>query len=232
LSLLSICTDALDEIGGFEVPGSFYGNPNPTARQCLKLVQREGKTLEKEYRWSALITSTTITTANGTANYDLPDDFRAFANMSQWDRTNYMPLLGPASGAQWQFLKSSVASTTTINRWFRVAGGDIYIHPTPSSVDTLAYDYYSTAWIIKQADQSNVTEFTSDNDTCRLNEDLLTMGLKWRFLQAKGMPYQPEYAEYEAVKMELVGDDGGKGPICLGKTGRVISQIPDTGFGS
>jgi hypothetical protein len=235
MSLLSICTAALEEIGGFEIPGSFYGNPNPTAKQCLRLVEREGSTLEKEHRWTALITSTTITTVSGTASYALSTyaaGFRAFANLSQWDRTNNMPLLGPASGADWQFLKSSVSSTTTINRWFRIAGTSIYIHPTPTSADTLAFDYYDKRWITKQSDSSYATTFSSDNDTCRLDEDLITMGLKWRFLQAKGMPFEPEYKEYESIKEQLLADEGGKGSINLGITARVLSQIPDTGFGS
>lgn len=232
MSLLTIATDALNEIGGFEVPGSFYGNPNPTAKQVLKLVEREGKSLEKEYRWTALITSTTIATVSGTATYALPSDFRAFANMSQWDRTNVLPLRGPTSGAEWQYRKSGLVGVSSVNRAFRVQGGYIAIDPTPTSVDTLAYDYYSKAWIVKQADGSNVSAFTSDNDTCRLDEDLLTMGLKWRFLQAKGMPFQPEYAEYESTKTSLLDDEGGKSTICLGGSPVRFDQLPDTGYGS
>jgi hypothetical protein len=237
LSLLQICTRALEEIGGFDVPGSFYGNSNPTAKQCLRLVEREGSSLEKESRWTALITSTTITTVSGTATYALSTyapGFRAFANMSQWDRTNYLPLRGPLSGAQWQYRKSGLVTTGSLNRGFRIAGTSIAIDPTPSSADTLAFDYYDSRWIVDQSEVAGtyVTQFTSDNDTCRLDEDLLTMGLKWRFLQAKGMPYQPEYAEYESVKTSLLEDEAGKGPICLGAPTTEFTNIPDTGFGS
>lgn len=188
--------------------------------------------LEREHRWSSLITSTTITTVDGTANYALPDDFRAFANMSQWDRTNSLPLAGPTSAGTWQFLKSGIAASATINRWFRVQNGYVYIHPTPSSADTLAYDYYSKNWIIKQADSSYQHTFNSDNDTLRLDEELVTMGLKWRFLQAKGFPYQPEYLEYEVLKSELYGDDGGRGVISLGRPYMNHTNLPDTNFGS
>ena len=232
MSLLTACTNALTEIGGFQIPSSFYGSTDATARQCVSLVVREGMTLEREHRWSSLITSTTITTVSGTASYALPSDFRAFANMSQWDRTNSIPLIGPTTAHTWQFLKSGLSASATINRWFRVQNGYIYIHPTPSSADTLAYDYYSKSWIIKQADSSYVSAFNSDNDTLRLDEELVTLGLKWRFLQAKGMPYQPEYAEYEAIKTELYGDDGGRGMINLGRPFLNATNLPDTNFGS
>lgn len=232
MSLLTIGTNALREIGGFEVPSSFFGNGNLTARQCLSLVLREGNTLERAHRFTDLITSYTFSTASGTANYDLPSDFRAFANMSQWDRTNSRPMMGPTPGFIWQFLKSGIASGSTIERWFRVQGGDFYIHPTPTSTDTIAFDYYSKNWITKQSDSSNVRDFYSDNDTCRIDEDLITLGLKWRFLQAKGMPFEAEYREYEALKEEVLADDGGKGRINLGGTHVVFDQLPDTGFGS
>ena len=233
MSLLTICTNALQEIGGFAIPSSFYGSTDSTAKQCVALVTREGNSLVRECRWSALITSATIATVSGTANYDLPAGFQAFANMSQFDRTNYLGLIGPTDPYVWNFLKSGISATLTINRWFRVQNGDIYIHPTPSVTgDTIAYDYYSKYWIVKQVDSSNVAAFTSDNDTSRLDEELLTMGLKWRFLQAQGMPYEPEYKEYEAIKTELQSDDGGRGVITLGKQFLNSTQIPDTGFGA
>jgi hypothetical protein len=232
MSLHSICTNALNELGGFEVPGSFYGNANATATKCVALVTREGNSLEKEFRWSVLITSTTVTTVSGTANYDLPTDFRAFANMSQWDRTNDRQLSGPLSGAVWQYRKSGVVASSDLNRGFRIQNNDIYIDPTPTSADTLAYDYYSKYWIIKQSDSSTTNTFSSDNDTCRLDEDLLTLALKWRFLQSGGYPFEAEYREYESMKTSLLDDDGGKPRICLGKTPYIYTNLPETGFGS
>ena len=236
MSLLTICTNALSEIGGFDIPATFYGNGVLTAKQCVALANREGKTLEKELRWSELVTEGTITTASGTANYAKPSDFRAFANMSQWDRTNMWRLTGPVPSIVWQWLKSGITVASGMNKWFMVRGATIYLYPTPTSVTTIAYDYYSTGWVTKQADSTNVTEWSADLDTARLDEDLITMGLKWRFLQAKGMPYQPEYAEYETVKSALQDDNGGRGVINLNISMRPMRPIndgnlPETGYG-
>lgn len=232
MSLLSICQNALREIGGVEVPSSFVENGNLTARQCLALVLREGNTLERENRWSDLITEHTFTTVADQNSYDLPDDFRAFAEMSQWDRTANLPVMGPTPGFIWQFLKSGIAEGATINRWFRVQARKFVIHPTPQATgDTIAFDYYSKNWIIRQSDAANVSTFYSDNDTTRIDEELLTMGLKWRFLQAKGFPFEAEYREYEAIKSEVRSDDGGKGKINLGRSPLVFNNLPDAGYG-
>lgn len=233
MALIDICTSALRAMGGVEVPASFVGNGNLTARQCVALVTEAGNSLERTNRWSALIGTYTFDTVADQASYDLPADFRAFANMSQWDRTNNRPLMGPTSGAVWQFLKSGIAQGATIDRWFRVQGGKLFLHPTPTADgDTIAFDYYSKNWIVKQSSAENVRTFTSDNDTVRLDEDLLTLDLKWRFLQAKGFPFEAEYKIFEATRDECLADDGGKGLINLGRKYTQWSGIPDTGFGS
>lgn len=235
MTLATICTNAIKELGSFELPATFYGNTNLTARQCVALVQREGQTLVREHRWSELINDYTLTTVADQATYDMPSDFLAFSNMSQWDRSFHLPMIGPTSGANWQWLKSGIATAVTINRWWRIKGTSIEVHPTPSaSGETLAFDYYSKNWITFQTPQGSETTgtaFTSDNDTSILSEDLLTLGLKWRFLQAKGMPFEPEYKEYEAVKEQIIADNGGKGIIQLGKQRIVLTNLPDTGFG-
>jgi hypothetical protein len=234
MSLLTIATAALSEISGFDVPSSFYGNQNLTAKLCVALSNREGKTLEKELRWQELITEYTFTTVSGTATYALPSDFRAFANMSQWDRTNFWRLSGPVPSVIWQWLKSGIAVAATTTRYFMIRGNYFTLYPTPSTTgDTIAFDYYSKSWVTKQADSLNTTEWTTDNDTSRIDEDLLTMGLKWRFLQAKGMPYQPEYAEYESIKDALKEDNGGRGIISLNgcKPMQDGGNLPDTGIG-
>jgi len=232
MSLGSICTNALRELSGFEIPASFYGNTNLTARTCVALVRREAMTLERTYRWSELIDTYTLSTVEGQDSYDLPSDYRAFANQSHWDRTKSRPMIGPASGAEWQWLKGYLAAGATIDRWWRLQGTKFYIHPVPTNTgDTIAFDYYSKNWVTKQSDNSNTSDWTSDNDTSRLDEELLTAGLKWRFLQAKGMPFEPEYKEYETLVEHAQADNGGKRKITLGPTGVIPTKLPDRGFG-
>lgn len=232
MAILDVCTSALREMGGVAVPSSFVDNGDLTARQCLALLTRGGNSLERTYRWNELIDTYTFTTESGTASYDLPSDFRAFANMSQWDRTNNRPMMGPTPAYMWQFLKSGIAQGATIDRWFRIQGGKFFIHPTPTSEDTIAFDYYSKNWITRQSDSVNARAFASDNDVPRLDEDLLTLDLKWRFLQAKGWPFEAEYKEFAATVDEVLSDGGGKGRINLGTSHVVFSGLPDTGFGS
>lgn len=237
MTLKTICQSALEEIGGWEVPSSFFGNTNLTAKSCLNLVQRAGNSLERRHRWVELIAEHTFNTADGTASYALPSDFRAFANMSWWDRTNFDPMFGPVSPAEWQFLKSSVAGDTgTITKWFRVKGSSstqFFIHPTPTSTDSTAYDYYSKNWITKQSDSSAIAAWSADLDTAKLDEDLLILDLKWRFLQAKGMPFEVELAEWKVMRDVLLAANGGSRRLSMDTQiiAKFSDNIPETGFG-
>ena len=237
MSLLTICQDALKELSGFKLPSSFFGSADQTAVQCVALANRGGRTLEKELRWQELITEHTFTTTASTATYALPSGFRAFANMSQWDRTNQWRMHGPTPPFVYQWLKSGISVWASNNRWFALRGNLFTIFPTPTvSDETIAFDYYSKLWVLKQSDSTNVAAWTSDNDTARIDEDLLTIDLKWRFLQAKGMPFEAEYKERESIVEALQADNGGRGIIDLGspvpRSGVGYGNLPDTGFGS
>jgi hypothetical protein len=237
MALVDICSNALKELAGFAIPSTFFGNGDGTSVLAVALVNREGQTLEKEHRWQELITEHTFLTVSGTATYALPTDFRAFANMSQWDRSNQWRMTGPIPPFVYQYLKSGISIASDMNRWFIVRGNMFTIFPTPTTTgDTIVFDYYSKAWITKQTDGTFVSAWTADNDTGRLDEDLLTMGLKWRFLQAKGMPFEPEYKEYESIKELLQADNGGRSVINMNGTlirsGEYPGNLPDHGFGS
>lgn len=234
MSLLSLCTNALQEMSGFEVPTSFYGNTNLTATNVVALANRVGKTLEKDVRWQQLITEYTFSTSNGTATYALPSDFRAFANMSQWDRTNSWRMTGPTPSLVYQWLKSGIAVASTSTKWFAVRGNLFTIYPTPTATETIAFDYYSKNWITKQSDSSSIAEWSADLDTAKIDEDLITLGVKWRFLQAGGYPYEPEYREYESILDSLKEDNGGRGVISLSvpRFNGFPGNLPDTNFGS
>lgn len=237
MSLLTIAQRALRGLSGFKIPSSFYGNPDLTATLVVALADECGQDLEKEYRWQELITEHTFTTVNGTATYALPSGFRAFANMSQWDRANQWRMHGPIPSFVYQWLLSGISVWADSTRYFMIRGNLFTVYPTPTTDgDTLAFDFYSKNWVTKQVDSTLSNEWTADNDTSRLDEDLLAADLKWRFLQAKGMPFEPEYKRFMSLIDALQADNGGRGVIDLGcpapRLGVGYGNLPDTGFGS
>lgn len=239
MTLLSICTDALNEIGGVEVPTTIAGNTDEIAERSLALVNRTGKELARNFRFNELLIEKTFTTVASQASYSLATDlsitdFQKFALETQWDRSNNWLLRGPATPSEWQYFQSGI-NPATVRSWYRKRGDAIEIYPTPSGTDTLAFEYYSSHWCRATGGGSTKAAFTADNDVGRLDEDLLTLGLKWRFLHAIGEPYDEAKAEFYDTAAELQGHS--KGAVTVNMTGRLAPRfqsdsIPDTGYGT
>lgn len=228
MSLLTTCQTALRESGQFTVPSTIVGNADPTAVQLLALANRAGRTLARE-NWQVLLTSYTFATVVSTASYALPSDFGNFANLTFWDRTNYWAIKGPVTAMEWQTRKSaSIASVSGVNKAFRIAGGLFYIDPTPSAVETIAYDYFSTYWI------TGKDGYSDDADVALIDEDLIVLGLKWRWLQAKGDSFENEKAEYTEALNSALAVDGAKDAIRFSDATRprvLGGNLPETNFG-
>lgn len=228
MSLLTICQSALREVGEFSVPSSIIGNTDPTAVQLLALAQRSAKTLALDHKWQVLLTTYTFPTVAATATYALPSDFHRFANLTFWDRTNYEMVRGPVSAIEFERLRSGNMSNAAMYKYFRLAANLFSIYPTPTAVETIAYQYYSKYFI------TNKAAYSDDADAPLLDEDLLTIDLRWRFLQAKGADFAHEKAEAIQRRDALLAKDGGRDMIQFGgpRVAREAGNIPDTGFGS
>ena len=168
----------------------------------------------------------------GTDNYALPDGFIAFAQSSHWDRSNWRRVRGPASAAEWQWFKVRLVTPSELNRWFRIQGKRFYMNPTPSVSDVeISYDYFSKNWV-QPTEGADKDGYTADTDTPLLDEELLTLDLKWRFLQAKGFPAEVEYREWDDMLSTILANSGGARTINMnGIVADVTSNLPDTGFG-
>lgn len=228
-TLLQICQNVLNENGQFNVPDTIVGNTDPAAVQLLALANRAGRSIAYDNTWQILSKSYTFPTNDGTENYALPSDFYAFINMTYWNRTTYREMVGPVSAAFWEMLKSGNFAAAGINLYFRIYGNLFYIYPTPTSADTIAYQYKSSQWI------SGKTEFSVDADVPLIDADLITLGVRWRFLASKGLRENAAdaKAEYDARLASLLEKDGGKDVISFSRSVVDLTRdnIPDTGFG-
>jgi hypothetical protein len=194
-NLLAIVSAAVSELG-IPAPVSVVGNSDPQAQQLLALVNREGSELaQRETGWTAMRGEQLITLAIGVDTYSFPTDFYAYRMNTFWNRTSHIRLDGPMSAIDWQVIKSGTYPSGVYMR-FRIMNGSIVFDPVPTAVATIAIEYISNAWCQSLAAVKQ-SLFLADTDTPLLPDDLLILGLKWRFLAAKGFNYSEERAAYD-----------------------------------
>jgi len=176
-------------------------------------VSTAGGTVSMDMVGTGDATATTITFAQDT--YPGPTDYDFSINRTGWDRTNRWELLGPDSPQMDEWHRSGIV-TTGPRRHFRwvgdAAGGNYRLWPPPQNIDTpfqIAWEYISTYWA-QDASGTAIPRMTADDDVPLLDSQAIILGVKWRFLQAKGFPtaasMQTEYLDYVS---QIVARDGG-----------------------
>jgi hypothetical protein len=209
MSLLTCVQQAADRLGIVR-PSSVIGSSDQQVRQLLGLAQQEGKELARRHPWQAIIKEKTITaTASETQSGAIPSDFDRIINGTFFNRTKTRRVEGPMTAQEWQNYKSSV--TTVLFDAFRIRGSAMLLAPTPTLSDSYAYEYVSLWWCTTAAGTAPTqSEWTADDDVGSLSEELMTLGIVWRFLKAKGLDYSEPFRSYEMQVGLAMSRDGGK----------------------
>lgn len=233
MSLLTICQAATDEVG-LKRASSVIGSSDKTAKRCLRYAIRTGRELVK-MSIPYLVKEATFSTVASQVSYDMEDDlsitdFDHFVPFTHWNRTTDRRQY-PIGADEWQLYQSGLASVS-INDRFRIRGSDrkIFIEPTPTSVETLAFEYVSKNYC-KSAGEAEQSVWTADTDTGILDEELFELGIIWRLLNRMGQPYGEEKAEYQSMLNTIQAQIN---PMKVRLDGRLpeSSNIPDANFPS
>jgi hypothetical protein len=213
MSLLTLIQAACDR-SGITRPSVVVGSSDTQVRQLFGLAQQEGIELSRRGPWQRLTKEKTITaTATETQSGAIPDDFERMIEGTFWNRTQDRRVVGPLSPQKWQMLQTGLYSLV----WdaFRIRGSAILMSPIPQAGDSLAYEYVSTNWCTNAAGTVERAAWASDDDAALLDEELMTIGVVWRFRKAKGLDYSEEFRSYELMVARKLANDGAMGILDL-----------------
>lgn len=212
MTLLSAIQDTCDEIG-VPRPSAIISSSDQRARTLLALVKTTCNQLIKRHDWSALIREATITTVNGTASYSVESDFLRVIGDTAWDSTNYRKMRGSLTPQEWQYVKRAILASPALRKRFRVKwdtvskAREVFIDPTPTSAETLVYEYGSTHFCQATGGGATKAALSVDSDVFLLDEELIKRDLKWRYLSSRGQPYAEEKQEAERAIITAIGHD-------------------------
>ncbi len=185
--------------------------------QMVRLLEEEGNDLSKRGAWGGITFEATHTTVGtedqGAMTTIAANGFRDIRNGTFWDRTNKLPVMGPLSDQQWATLKGM--ATTGPRFHYRLRGGKLLVNPTPTAGYTWVFEYMSKNWILGADGTTYKQYFTLDTDTVLLPEDLLIMGVRWRWAREKGLAYAELFNTYETQVKDALGRDGGKAVLSM-----------------
>lgn len=215
-----------------------YASTDANVVQLRAMLKAAGLSLLRAYPWTHVQKEHTFATVNGTASYSLPADFARLREQSGWNRTEGFQLAGPVDSVGWQVLKAS-STSSVFEFYFRVQQDKVYLHPTPTSAETVAYEYVSSYWVQPSGETAPTSETpTAHSDTLWFDARLLVTRIKRDFLRAKGLDSGAATQEYEEAYASATGADGAAPVLNLATAPLGLwrpldgANVPDTGLGS
>lgn len=233
-TVLEICNDVA-EAEGLGTQTAIYASVDPNIVQLRALLKQEGRRLAMEREWKQLVTEHAFSTVSGTAAYALPADFSRMANQTAWNRTTDRRFV-PFGAQAWQYLKATSLGSALM-AIFRPRAATFEIHPAPSAVEAIAFEYLSNYWLASSGSiVGDKDKPTADTDTVLLDPALVVAALRLAWRKAKGFDATAALADYERTFALSAGANAGPAPtLRLDRPGSddwMRLNVPETGYGT
>ena len=97
----------------------------------------------------------------------------------------------------------------------------------------MRFEYVSRFWVDTNGDGlGDADAWANDANTALLSEELITLGIIWRWLKRNRLPYNDELQEYQGQVNQAIGRDGGKRTVSMGGQYDPAPRVPSIQDGS
>ena len=225
---------------GIPKQADIFASTDPASEQLIYLSNSAGYELLQSEAWEGLVREYDITTqSTDTGKYPLPDDFAYMINQTGWDRSNNVPMLGPLSAQEWQYLEGRDLVSHTIYASFREVENEFWLfpQPPPDGLD-IHFEYISRNWVQPKGVVGTFDDKVTDPSDIELYEPILFERLlKVRFLEARGFDTTAATTQLERAFGSWAAKDKGAAVLNAGAGRRGFPYLngfrntPDTGYG-
>jgi hypothetical protein len=210
MSLLTI-VNAAQAMLNLPVSATVIGNPGQAQKQLLALSNLDGKMTADEFAWQRLIRETSFTTVateeQTDASADLPADLGWIIDETLFNRNTTLKITGPLASREWQERKAFGVNVAWSQ--YRIRGNSFWFLPAPTAGESVYYEYVSS-YFCESAGGTAQAAWTADSDVARIPENVMTLGLIWRWKAAKGMEHSGDYNNWVEAKERAAARSGSR----------------------
>lgn len=237
MSLGDICKSVL-ATNGWQVLNSIASNTEGTAAQIFALAKIELEQLSQKFKWPHLMVEYTLATVPNQTVYMWPEDFRIPEPDAIFSTDEYYRLRGSTQYQYWQLFKYGKLGNLNRKRFrqlYNDTGPSVELSPAPVGVEYLTALYYSNMYA-RDSDNLPIPNYIQDTDVSRIPEDLIQLGLNWRFRNAKGLDFGVALSEYNTVVAQRFAQYTATGESPVGgrrswdMDGLTCGYVPDWNF--
>ena len=215
MSILSV-VERVCLVIGIDKPTQLFSSPDREYQELARLANEIAWRIASVHDWQALTAVNTFTGDGSSEGFDLPSDYDRMSEASDiWSSRWLWSMTHVASRNTW--LEHQVIPHSIVTGEWTIYGGQFHILPIMTAGETAKFFYVSNA-IVTTAAGIDADAFSSDTDTFKLNENLLELGMIWQWRANKGLPYQEDMVNYEALLNRLMRRDGGSNGVVSGNS--------------
>ncbi len=223
MSLRTIIQNVCDDLG-LPRPISVISSTDKQIKQLLAIANREGRELATRTQWQATVFEATLTTLAAELQGDIETIAPGYKTMirgTEWDRTQNRPIV-PLSASEWQGMKSSGIAGPYAQ--YRIKNNNVYAYPVPAAGNTWVFEYRSSHWCSDSTGATTRSAWANDDDIGLLDENLMELGIIWRWQKRKSLDYSEDFRSYELQVQQAITDDNAKKTLNMG--GRRLNTCP------
>lgn len=208
MSILSVVKDVCFAVGLAPPVSMFTASTQPrTQAELLSLANEMAQRIAYDFReWTALKAINTFNGDGVSDNFAMPANYQRMLLTSQvyasWaPRT---PLRFIADTDEWTIRRLN-GDTASWGEW-TLLGDRMLIHPIPAIGQKVVFTYLDKN-CIRLAAGGNSDRFMTDDDTFRISDRLLKLGMIWQWKANKGSPYAEDMGTYSDAVVMVGGAD-------------------------
>lgn len=209
MSILSAMQSATIRLVG-QKPAVFFTSSEQTELEIVDLVNEVAKDICRYADWQALTKVYNVPTDGVTEVFDLPDDYdRQLLVTDVQDLNNWVWGYEHISNLNDFLYRRARNFELTPGAW-TIYQNKINFFPAPSAQNSATFPYISQNYAIG-ADNNGKPEFTADTDDFIIKggNDLLTLGLIWRWRENKKLDYTGDQEQFTMALDQLAAKDKG-----------------------
>lgn len=222
MTLLTVIQNVCRRVG-IPKPSAVIGTTSPSIDQLLGFAIEEGRELATR-DWKRLerrITFLSVATEIQGALETIAPGYARMKGETVWDLSSQNYISGPVSGQVWETLKTRMLTGPFYRYRIILDPATLFLSiemiPVPAAGHTMAMEYYSRFWCCGSVGQNGTTpdvtkqqdQWLADSDIGILPEQLMELGIRWRWKQIKGLDYEEDYNTWEAQRDTLLSQDDG-----------------------
>lgn len=197
---------------GLPRPSSVVAATDDTTQQILGLLNEGAMDLADRFQFQQLRNKITFQHIGGT-DYTALDlavsypDFKYLVPDTLWDETGRLAVAGPLTAAEWR--QTTIMLGAPARYSFRLYGGKLHIYPAPDPLASITFgmEYGTRYAVFNPVAMASTETYTLDTSYPKLPSNVILADLKWRWRQAKGLPYAEDQRISEEMIANLQGRD-------------------------